>query len=67
MDRSDIHQISNTGHRYPLVVVGRATKFLSAFSLAAKVIKLVIKCLLKLFLAFGVPHFLRSDAGGRPL
>lgn len=46
-------------HRYLLVVVDRATKFLFAFPLAANITEPVAK----LFLTFGMPYFLRSDPG----
>ncbi|CAM9814812.1 unnamed protein product, partial [Sphacelaria rigidula] len=64
MDISDMKQVSALGNRYLLIIVDRATKFLFASPLAAKLTVPVAKCLLKLFLTFGVPYFSRSDAGG---
>ncbi|CAM9478629.1 unnamed protein product, partial [Sphacelaria rigidula] len=57
-------EVSASGNRYLLIIVDRATKFLFASPLAAKIAVPVAKCLLKLFLTFGVPYILRSDAGG---
>ncbi|CAM9987057.1 unnamed protein product, partial [Sphacelaria rigidula] len=64
MDISDMKQVSASGNRYLLIIVDRATKFPFASPLAAKIAVPVAKCLLKLFLTFGVPYFSRSDAGG---
>ena len=47
-----------------MIVTDRATKFFFAFPLAAKLAEPVARCLFKLFMTFGVPYFLRSDAGG---
>ncbi|CAN0071951.1 unnamed protein product, partial [Sphacelaria rigidula] len=64
MDISDMKQASASGNRYLLIIVDRATKFLFASPLAANLTVPVAKCLLKPSLTFGVPYFLRSDAGG---
>ena len=64
MNISDLKQVSTAGNRYPLIITDRATPFLFVFPSAAKLAEPVARCLLQLFMTFGVPYFLRSDAGG---
>ena len=63
MDILDMKVVSNTGNRYLLVVVDRATKFLSASPLPTKESVGVSKKLLELNLIFGLPLSIRCDPG----
>ena len=60
MDILDMKVVPSTGNRYLLVVVDRATKFLSAFPLPTKESVGVSKKLLELILIFA--YLCRSDA-----
>ena len=64
MDTQDLKQESQDGNRYPLVVVDRVRMVLPAYPFPSKDAVGVSRKLLELFLAFGVPLSIRSDAGG---
>ena len=64
MDLQDMKVTSDKGNRYLLVVVDRASKFVSAFPLPAKDAIGVSRKLLDLLLVFGLPRSIRSDPGG---
>eukprot|EP00752_Nemacystus_decipiens_P004057 g3715.t1 len=64
MDLQDMKVTSAKGNRYLLVVVDRASKFLSAFPLPAKDAIGISRKLLDLLLVFGLPLSIRSDPGG---
>ena len=55
---------SDKGNRYLLVVVDRASEFLTAFPLPMKEAVGVNRKLLSLFLTFGLPLSIRCDPGG---
>ena len=63
MDILDMKVVSSTGNRYLLVVVDRASKFLSAFPLPTKESVGVIKKFFELILIFGLPLSIRCDPG----
>ena len=63
MDIQDMKVTSSQGNRYLLVVVDRATKFLSAAPLPTKEALGVSKKLLELLLNFGLPLSIRCDPG----
>ena len=54
---------SEAGNKHLLVIVGRASKFLFAYSQPDKAAENVAKKLLELLLTFGIPLSLRSDPG----
>lgn len=64
MDIQDMKVTSDTGNRYLLVVVDRASKFLAAFPLPTKQAIGVSRKLLELLLIFGLPLSIRCDPGG---
>lgn len=64
LDILDMKVVSNKGNRYLLVVVDRATKFLSASPLPTKGTLGVSRKLLELILIFGLPLSIRCDPGG---
>ena len=63
MDIQDMKVTSHKGNRYLLVVVDRATKFLSAFPLPTKEALGVSRKLFELLLLFGLPLSIRCDPG----
>ena len=52
---------SETSNEYLLLVVDKASRFLSAYSLLSKEAEGIARLLLGLCLTFGVPSFFRSD------
>ena len=64
MDIQDMTVTSDKGNRYLLVVVDRASKFLTAFPLPTKEAVGVSRKLLRLLLTFGLPLSIRCDPGG---
>ena len=56
-------QRTETGNRYLLVMVDKASKFLSGFPLPTKEAMGVAKTVLDVVLTFGLPVSLRSDPG----
>ncbi|CAB1114741.1 unnamed protein product [Ectocarpus sp. CCAP 1310/34] len=63
MDIQDMKVTSEKGNRYLLVVVDRASKFLTAFPLPSKDALGVSSKLLELLLIFGMPFSVRADMG----
>ena len=64
MDIQDMKVTSDKGNRYLLVVVDRASKFLTAFPLPTKEAVGVSRKLLSLLLTFGLTWTIRCDPGG---
>ena len=64
IDTQDMKMTSDKGSRYLLVVVGRPSKFLTAFPLPTKEAVSVSRKLLSLLLNFGLPLSVRCDPGG---
>lgn len=59
----DIKQVMETGNRYLLVLMDRATKFLFIFPLPRESLEPMARLLVKPFLACGVPLVVHSHAG----
>ena len=56
--------VSNTGNKYLLLVVDKASKFPFAYPLPVKQAEGVARHLMQLCLTFGVPKAIRCDGGG---
>ena len=63
IDLLDMKHPTVNGNRYILIVVDKASRFLSATPVPSKEAKGVAAALLKLLCALGVPREIRSDAG----